>query len=232
MYEDAVVWFSHPDWISIEDPLTQVLRLGARRLLADAVEAEVEAFIAAHADIADEAGRRRVVRHGYQPEREVQTGIGAVAVRRPGSATASPYLRRAKSVKELLAWLYLKGISTGDFGEALAALLGPDAPSLSATTVIRLKTAWAEEYERWLRRDLSAKRYVYLWADGVYFSPRFEHDQQCLLVIIGADEIGNTFGGVAELHAAIELSRNLAAPVVHDPQPLAPWGEHIDIAAD
>ena len=207
MYEDTVVSFSHPDRISIEDPLTQVLRLGARRLLADAVEAEVEAFIAAHADLADEAGRRRVVRHGYQPEREVQTGIGAVAVRRPRvrdrqpdsgrgrirftSSILPPYLRRAKSVEELLPWLYLKGISTGDFGEALAALLGPDAPGLSATTVTRLKTAWAEEYERWLRRDLSAKRYVYLWADGVYFSPRLEHDKQCLLVIIGADEIGN-----------------------------------------
>ena len=176
-------------------------------MLADTVEAEVEAFIAAHADLADEAGRRRVVRHDYQPEREVQTGIGAVAVRRPRvrdrqpdagrgrirftSSILPPYLRRAKSVEDLLPWLYLKGISTGDFGEALAALLGPDAPGLSATTVIRLKTAWAEEYERWLRRDLSAKRYVYLWADGVYFSPRFEHDQQCLLVIIGADEIGN-----------------------------------------
>ena len=207
MYEDTVVSFSHPDRISIEDPLTQVLRLGARRLLADAVEAEVEAFIAAHADLADEAGRRRVVRHGYQPEREVQTGIGAVAVRRPRvrdrqpdsgrgrirftSSILPPYLRRAKSVEELLPWLYLKGISTGDFGEALAALLGPDAPGLSATTVTRLKTAWAEEYERWLRRDLSAKRYVYLWADGVCFSPRLEHDKQCLLVIIGADEIGN-----------------------------------------
>ena len=146
-------------------------------------------------------------RHGNQPEREVQTGIGAVAVRRPRvrdrqpdagrgrirftSSILPPYLRRAKSVEELMPWLYLKGISTGDFGEALAALLGPDAPGLSATTVIRLKTAWAEEYERWLRRDLSAKRYVYLWADGVYFSPRLEHDQQCLLVIIGADEIGN-----------------------------------------
>ena len=207
MYEDTVVLFSHPDRISIEDPLTQVLRLGARRLLADAVEAEVEAFIAAHADLADEAGRRRVVRHGYQPEREVQTGIGAVAVRRPRvrdrqpeagrgrirftSSILPPYLRRAKSVEELLPWLYLKGISTGDFGEALAALLGPDAPGLSATNVIRLKTAWAEEYERWLRRDLSAKRYVHLWADGVYFSPRLEHDKQCLLAIIGADEIGN-----------------------------------------
>ena len=178
MYKDTVVSFSHPDRISIEDPLTQVLRLGARRLLADAVEAEVEAFIAAHAGLADGAGRRRVVRHGYQPEREVPTGIGAVAVRRPRvrdrqpdagrgrirftSSILPPYLRRAKSVEELLAWLYLKGISTGDFGEALAALLGPDAPGLSATPVIRLKTASAEEYERWLRRDLPAKRYVAL----------------------------------------------------------------------
>jgi len=206
MYEDKVVWFSHPDRVSIEDPLTEVLRLEARRLLAEAVEAEVEAFVAAHADLSDEHGRRRVVRHGYQPEREVQTGIGAVAVRRPRvgdrhpeaggricftSSILPPYLRRAKSVEELLPWLYLKGLSTGDFGEALAALLGPDAPGLSATTITRLKAAWADAYERWLRRDLSAKRYVYFWADGVYFQPRLEHDKQCLLVIIGADEIGN-----------------------------------------
>ena len=158
MYEDTVVSFTHPERISIEDPLTQVLRSGARRLLADAVEAEVEAFIAEHADLSDDAGRRRVVRHGYQPEREVQTGIGAVAVRRPRvrdrqpdiggrirftSSILPPYLRRAKSVEELLPWLYLKGISTGAFGEALAALLGPDAPGLSATTIARLKTAWA-----------------------------------------------------------------------------------------
>jgi len=206
MYEDKVVSFSHPERVSIEDPLTEVLRLGARRLLAEAVEAEVEAFVAEHADLADENGRRRVVRHGYQPEREVQTGIGAVAVRRPRvrdrhpdaggwirftSSILPPYLRRAKSVEELLPWLYLKGISTGDFGEALAALLGPDAPGLSATTIARLKATWADEYECWLRRDLSAKRYVYIWADGVYFQPRLEHDRQCLLVIIGADEIGN-----------------------------------------
>ena len=207
MYEDTVVSFSHPEKISIEDPLTQVLRSGARRLLAEAVEAEVEAFVAAHADLSDAAGRRRVVRHGYMPEREVQTGIGSVPVRRPRvrdrqpeatggrirftSAILPPYLRRAKSVEELLPWLYLKGISTGDFGEALAALLGADAPGLSASTIARLKTAWAGDYERWLRRDLSAKRYVYFWADGVYFQPRLEHDKQCLLVIIGADEIGN-----------------------------------------
>ena len=207
MHEDTVVSFSHPDRISIADPLTEVLRTGARRLLAEAVEAEVSAFIASHADVVDEAGRRRVVRHGYLPEREVQTGIGTVAVRRPRvrdrqpeaeggrirftSAILPPYLRRAKSVEELLPWLYLKGISTGDFGEALAALLGPDAPGLSSTTISRLKAAWADDYERWMRRDLSAKRYVYFWADGVYFQPRLDHAKPCLLVIIGADEIGN-----------------------------------------
>jgi len=149
----------------------------------------------------------RVVRHGYLPERSVQTGIGPVAVRRPRvrdrqpegvggrirftSSILPPYLRRAKSVEELLPWLYLKGISTGGFGEALAALLGPDAPGLSPTTITRLKMAWADEYERWTRRDLSAKRYVYFWADGIYFRPRLDHDKQCLLVIIGADEVGN-----------------------------------------
>jgi transposase-like protein len=206
MEENTVVELRQPGSPS-EDPLTAVLQTGARRLLAHAVEVEVSAFIDAHADLVDEAGRRRVVRHGYLPEREIQTGIGPVAVRQPRvrdrghgeadskirftSSILPPYLRRAKSVEELLPWLYLKGISTGDFGEALAALLGPDAPGLSATTIGRLKANWAAEYEHWLRRDLSAKRYVYVWADGVYFRPRLEHDKQCLLVIIGADEIGN-----------------------------------------
>jgi len=205
MYEDTVVSFAHPDRISTEDPLTEVLRLGARRLLAEAIEAEVSAFIADYADLVDEGGRRRVVRHGYLPEREVQTGIGGISVRRPRvrdrapdaggsirftSSILPPYLRRARSIEALLPWLYLKGVSTGDFGEALAALLGPDAPGLSPTTIARLKAAWTDEYERWTRRDLSAKRYVYFWADGVYFSPRLDHDKQCLLVIIGADERG------------------------------------------
>jgi transposase-like protein len=207
MNEDTVVSFSHPDRISIPDPLTEVLRAGARRLLAEAVEAEVEVFIEEHAVLSDADGRRRIVRHGYMPERSVQTGIGPVAVRRPRvrdrqpeaaggricftSSILPPYLRRARSVEELLPWLYVKGISTGDFAEALAALLGPDAPGLSATTITRLKAAWAEEYERWSKRDLSAKRYVYFWVDGIYFRPRLDHDKQCLLVIIGADEVGN-----------------------------------------
>ena len=207
MYEDTVVSFSHPDKVSTDDPLTAVLRKGARRLLADAVEAEVEAFIAEHAELTDDGGRRRIVRHGHLPERSMQTGIGPVAVCRPRirdrqpeaaggrirftSSILPPYLRRAKSVEELLPWLYLKGISTGAFEDALAALLGPDAPGLSASTITRLKAGWTEEYERWSRRDLSTKRYVYFWADGIYFRPRLDHDKQCLLVIIGADEAGN-----------------------------------------
>jgi|TARA_B100001964_G_scaffold62003_1_gene70631 transposase-like protein len=205
MKEDTVVELRQPEAFS-EDPLTEVLRLGARRLLAQAVEMEVTVFVEGHADLRDQAGRQRVVRHGYLPEREIQTGIGPVAVRCPrvrdrgtgkvgtrirfASSILPPYLRRAKSIEELLPWLYLKGISTGDFGEALAVLLGPQAPGLSASTIARLKEVWQGELEHWRRRDLSARRYVYFWADGIYFSPRLDHDKQCILVIIGADELG------------------------------------------
>jgi transposase-like protein len=149
---------------------------------------------------------RLMVRNGHAPERQIQTGIGPLGVRRPklrdrgGIASDEPiqftsavlpaYLRRARNLEELLPWLYLKGVSTGQFGEALAALLGPDAPGLSASTVRRLTESWQEEHTRWQRRDLSARRYVYLWADGVYFTPRLEHERQCLLVLIGADASG------------------------------------------
>ena len=164
MREDTVVQLRQPGTFS-EDPLTEILRLGARRLLAQAVEMEVTAFVEMHADLTDEAGRRRIVRHGYLPERKIQTGIGPVAVRCPRvrdrgagetgprirftSAILPPYLRRAKSIEELLPWLYLKGISTGDFSEALAALLGPEAPGLSASTIVRLKEVWQGEMEHW-----------------------------------------------------------------------------------
>ena len=206
MNEDTVVSLRQPGSFS-DDPLTEVLRAGARQLLAQAIEAEVAAHIEAHADLTDASGRRRVVRHGHMPARDVQTGIGQVTVRKPRvrdrdaqaqggairftSAILPNYLRRAKSVEELLPWLYLKGISSGDFSEALAALLGPDAPGLAASTIARLKAVWWDEYEAWQRRDLTARRYVYFWADGVYFSPRMDHDKQCILVIIGTDELGN-----------------------------------------
>ena len=206
MREDTIVSLRQPGSFS-EDPLTDILRSGARRLLSQAIEAEVEAHIAAHAELTDGEGRRRIVRHGYMPERAIQTGIGAVRVKAPRtrdrdptapggrirftSSILPPYLRRSRSVEELLPWLYLKGISTGDFSESLAALLGPDAPGLAASTIGRLKAVWWDEYEAWRRRDLSARRYVYFWADGVYFSPRMDRDKQCVLVIIGADAHGN-----------------------------------------
>jgi len=205
MEEGTVVPLPRPGATVADDPLLAVLREGARRMLMQVVEAEVEAFIAAHADLTDGRGRRRVVRDGHAPERHIQTGIGPLAVSRPrvrdrggggsgpvrfGSAVLPPYLRRARNVEELLPWLYLKGVSTGQFAEALAALLGPDAPGLSATTVRRLTEAWQGEHARWQRRDLSARRYVYLWADGVHFTPRLDHERQCLLVLIGADAQG------------------------------------------
>jgi len=206
MGEDTVVRLARPGSSIGDDPLLLVLRNGARRMLQQVIEAEVEAFVGAHAELEDANGRRRVVRNGHAPEREIQTGIGPISVRRPKlrdrgdgvggerirftSKVLPPFLRRTKNVEELLPWLYLKGVSTGQFEEALTALLGPDAPGLSASTVRRLVANWQQEHERWLRRDLGSRRYVYLWADGVYFTPRLDHDQQCILVVIGADADG------------------------------------------
>ena len=204
MTPDTVVAFRAPDGFS-SDPLTDLLRQGARELIAQAVEAELNVFLAGHANQTDAAGRGRLVRHRHLPEREVQTGIGAVLVKVPRvrdrapegaplrftSTILPPYLRRAKSIEELLPWLSLKGLSTGDFSEALAALPGPDAPGLSATTITRLKADWWDEYKRWSERDLSARHSVHVWADGVCFTPRMDEDRQCMLVIIGADESGN-----------------------------------------
>ena len=205
MAKSTVVPFDLPSEFS-PDPLTEVIQNGARELLRTAIQAEVSAFVAEHAHLLDEEGCQRLVRHGFLPEREVMTGIGTVPVQVPRvrdrgvnadgskikfrSSLVPPYLRKAKSVEELLPWLYLKGISTGDFSEALASLLGPDAEGLSSSTITRLKAAWWDEYEVWRKRDLKGKRYVYIWADGVYFTPRLDGDRQCMLVIIGADEYG------------------------------------------
>jgi len=187
------------------DPLTEILRDGARALLAQAVEAEVGALLSRHADEVTDDGRQRLVRHGHLPEREIMTGIGAVAVRCPrvrdrvgqgserirfSSAILPPYVRRSKSLEVLIPILYLKGVSTGDFAEALLALLGKDAGGLSASTIGRLKEAWSDEHARWSKRDLSAKRYVYFWIDGIHVQARLENDAQCLLVIIGATPEG------------------------------------------
>src|SRR5437667_8015638 len=186
--------------------LTEVLRSGARALLAQAVAAEVAGFLESHADKLTEDGRQRLVRHGHLPEREIMTGIGPVAVRAPrirdrvgtgeeriafSSAILPPYARRSKSLEVLIPILYLKGISTGGFEEALAALLGKDAGGLSASTIARLRDVWADEHTRWQKRDLSVKRYVYFWADGIHVQARLENDAQCLLVIIGATPESN-----------------------------------------
>lgn len=170
---------------TFSDHLTAVLRDGARALLVQAVEAEVADFLGKHADLKTVDGHQRVVRHGHLPEREVMTGIGPAAVRQPrvrdrdadatdpnrirfSPSILPPYMRRSKSIETLLPILYLKGISTGDFSEALAALLGKDAAGLSASAIGRLKDGWLDEYIAWRKRDLSAKRYVYIWADGIH----------------------------------------------------------------
>ncbi len=203
MTETNVFQLSQPG--TFADPLTEVLRNGARALLSQAVEAEVAALLGCHADKLTDDGRQRLVRHGYLPEREIVTGIGPVAVRCPrvrdrvgegaerirfSSAILPPYARRSKSLEVLIPILYLKGVSTGAFEEALAALLGKDAGGLSASTIGRLKDAWSDEHMRWSKRDLSTKRYVYFWADGIHVQARLEDEAQCLLVIIGATSEG------------------------------------------
>ena len=190
----------------IDDPLTSVLRAGARELLIKAVECEAAAFLASMQDLKLPDGRNRVVRHGHAPAREIQTGIGPVEVRavkirdrgavqdadriRFSSAILPKWARRTRSLDALLPVLYLRGISTGDFQEALAALLGEDAPNLSPAVISRLTAEWQAEYEGWQKRDLSARRYVYVWADGVYLQARMEDNAECMLVLIGATPEG------------------------------------------
>jgi putative transposase len=199
-----VVRLRQPD--DIDDPLTEVLRAGARRLLAQAVELEAEAFLAELQDLRLPDGRARVVRHGHGPERPIQTGIGSVPVSRVrirdrgatgeadrvrfSSSILPKWSRRTRSLDALLPILYLRGVSTGDFQEALAALLGKEAPNLSPSVIGRLTAAWQDEYERWQARDLSARRYVYVWADGVYLQARMESQAACMLVLIGATPEG------------------------------------------
>src|SRR6266480_337688 len=199
-----VVALRQPD--EIDDPLTDILRSGARQLLAQAVELEAEAFLAAMKELKLPDVRDRLVRHGHGPERTIQTGIGPVEVDRVKirdrwAASAGErvrftsvilplWARRTKSLDALLPVLYLRGISTGDFQEALAALLGKDAPNLSPAVISRLTAEWQGEYERWQKRDLSARRYVYVWADGVFLQARMEEHGECMLVLIGATPEG------------------------------------------
>lgn len=208
------------------DVLSEILRDGAQRLLAQAIDAEVAGWIERHGEVVDEAGRRRVVRNGHHPARTILTGVGPVEVAQPRvhdrriagtdadgqaidaagrpierfrSSILPPYLRKTKAVEELIPWLYLKGVSTGDFSEALQALVGPQAAGLSATTITRLIGTWQQDYATWSRRSLEDKQYVYIWADGIHFNIRLEEDRQCILVLMGA-----TLEGKKELIAVAD----------------------------
>ena len=204
MNENRVVSLRQKD--EIDDPLTEILRTGARRLITRAVEVEFDTFLASNSDLALADGRQRVVRHGHDPVRTIQTGIGPVKVQKPKardrgapqagerirftSSILPKWARRTKSLDALLPALYLRGISAGDFQEVLTVLLGKDAPNLSPAVIARLKGEWEDEYQRWQKRDLSARRYVYVWADGVYLQARMEPQAECMLVLIGATPEG------------------------------------------
>lgn len=214
-----------PERIAIGQPgrddgrstLDTLVREGARKMLQAALEAEVQCFLEEHAARVDDQGRRLVVRNGHLPSREIVTGAGPLDVQQPrvrdkspdpeqrvrfSSAILPPYLRKSKSVEELIPWLYLKGISTSDFSEALQALVGPEAAGLSANVVVRLKERWSQEYDTWNKRDLSGKKYAYVWADGIHANIRLEDEansKQCLLVLMGA-----TAEGKKELIAVID----------------------------
>ena len=202
--DTTVVALRQPD--AVDDPLTAVLRSGARRLLAQAIKAEAEAFLAEMKGARLPDGRERLVRHGHGPERLVQTGIGPVPVRRVKlrdrgagdgaerirftSAILPRWARRTRSLDALLPVLYLRGVSMGDFQEALGALRGKAAPNLSPSVIARLRDTWQADYALWQRRDLAARRYVYIWADGIYLQARMEPQAECMLVLIGATPEG------------------------------------------
>jgi len=211
------------------DVLSEILRDGAQRLLAQAIDAEVDGWIERHADLKDDRGRQQVVKNGHHPPRTLVTGIGPVEVKQPRvwdrrivglneagegvdvegqrverfrSTILPAYLRKTKAIEEMIPWLYLKGVSTGGFTEALQALVGPQAAGLSATTITRLMTVWQDEYKAWSHRSLEGKRYVYIWADGIHFNIRLEEDRQCILVLMGA-----TADGRKELIAVVDGHR-------------------------
>ena len=200
MSKDNVVAFESP--AGIDDPLSDLLRTGARRLIQQAIEAELDELLGQYADQMDEQGRRAVVRNGYLPQREVLTGVGPVSVKVPKvrsrtgepvvfrSSLVPPYVRKARRVEAALPWLYLKGIATGQMQEALEVLVGSEAKGLSASVISRLKREWEAEYTDWCRRDMGRDRWVYLWADGIYSGLRAEGQRLCALVIIGVNERG------------------------------------------
>ena len=203
MKKDNVVSIQDRDELSgeVRSVLDELVQEGARRMLQTAIQEEVEEYLERHGNLVDTQGHRMVVRNGYLPERDLITGAGPVKIKQPRvrdkregykftSKILPPFLRRVPSVDALVPVLYLKGISTGDFGEALEAILGPNAAGLSATNIVRLKEGWKKDYDAWAKRDLKNKRYVYWWADGIYFNVRLEKDRPCMLVLMGALENG------------------------------------------
>lgn len=187
---------------AVVDPLTEMLRQGARQLIQQAVEAELQELLEAHSQRRTEDGKAGVVRNGYLPERELQTGLGPVTIQIPKvrsktgkpvtfrSALVPPYVRKTKSLEAALPWLYLKGVSSGEMEQALKVLVGPEAKGLSASTVSRLKQVWAQEYQVWREERLDKDRWVYIWADGVYSGLRSEQTKLCSLVVVGVNERG------------------------------------------
>ena len=189
--------------------LDRIVREGARKMLQAALEDEVNSFLEVHSSKVDDEGRRQVIRNGYMPSREVMTGAGQLEIQQPrvrdkspssgdrvkfSSSILPPYLRRSKSIDELLPWLYLKGVSSGDFSDALQSLTGGPVEGMSANTIVRLKETWSKDFEQWNQRDLSSKRYIYFWADGIHVNVRLEDEanqRQCILVLMGATEDGD-----------------------------------------
>lgn len=203
MSQDKLIAFKTPETAeTFSDALSELVRSGAREIITKAVEAELAEFLMHYEHLRDERGRKGVVRNGYLPERTITTGVGEVEVQVPkvrdrsgsgikfNSTLLPPYLKRAKSIEAVLPWLYLKGVSTGDFSEALASLLGPQAKGLSAATIGRLKAKWQSEQQQWQQRSLAKKRYVYVWADGIYFNIR-SAERECILVLIGVTDSGH-----------------------------------------
>jgi len=201
MRKDTPVELTDQGGKSARSVLDEIVREGARRLLQHAIEAEVSDYVDGHVDELDSQGRRQVVRNGWMKERDVVTGAGVLPVKRPRvhdrrdgerftSRILPPYMRRAPSIDALIPALYLRGVSTGDFKEALEAILGRDAVGLSATNIVRLKEIWEQEYEEWRCRELSGKHYAYIWVDGIYFNVRLDDERTCILVVMGATETG------------------------------------------
>ena len=205
--------------------LEETLREGAQKLLQQAIENEVQEFLKAFENLKTENGQRRVIRNGYIPEKKIQTGVGSIPIKQPRvrdkegkltftSAILPPYMRRTPCIEAVVSALYLKGISTSSFPEALEAILGENAKGLSPTNIVRLKESWEAEYKEWNKRDLSGKRFVYIWADGIYFNVRLDDDRPCLLVIIGALSDGSK--EIVTIYDGFRESKFSWSEVLHD----------------